>query len=329
MDRRQRLLEHIQPADQVGLEIGPLCRPVVAPDAGRIHYADHLSTEGLRQKYAQDPGVDVNAIVPIDFVWGVNGLAAAVDPLKFDYVVASHVVEHVPDLIGWLQEIGRVLRPGGLLSLAVPDHRWTFDCVRQPTSLSMVLEAHLLAWKTPALRQVLDHFLEHVSPEVAQAEPLSRGALGWDAVDQAKVDFVFHGGVLLLNQQVAALAQGAYIDAHCSVFSPHSWVALCKGLARLDLMPFKCRSFSGTQRGDGEFFVTLEKLDEALSAEQRTHQVIHSLPVVAPPLLEGEVHALQAQVAALQAQLAAQAVGPSWWRLLWARATAPWGKGRA
>ena len=31
------------------------------------------------------------------------------------------MIEHVPDLIGWLLEVAELLRPGGVLDLFVPD----------------------------------------------------------------------------------------------------------------------------------------------------------------------------------------------------------------
>lgn len=50
------------------------------------------------------------------------------DPLPFadaavDWVYAEHLVEHVPlgTVIGWLREVRRVLRPGGVLRLTTPD----------------------------------------------------------------------------------------------------------------------------------------------------------------------------------------------------------------
>ncbi len=52
-----------------------------------------------------------------------------------DLLVASHVIEHVPDLITWLREIASVLKPTGQARLAIPDRRYTFDLLRVETQL--------------------------------------------------------------------------------------------------------------------------------------------------------------------------------------------------
>jgi 2-polyprenyl-3-methyl-5-hydroxy-6-metoxy-1,4-benzoquinol methylase len=46
---------------------------------------------------------------------------------SFDVVVSNHVVEHVPDQSVHLQELVRVLRPGGVAYLATPNKLWLRD----------------------------------------------------------------------------------------------------------------------------------------------------------------------------------------------------------
>jgi predicted SAM-dependent methyltransferase len=52
-------------------------------------------------------------------------------------VIASHVIEHTPDLVTWLAEIRAILQPNGTLRLAIPTAatRWTIYAVkRAPTT---------------------------------------------------------------------------------------------------------------------------------------------------------------------------------------------------
>src|SRR5438132_14387469 len=112
MDRFDRLREQIDVANGRGLEIGPLASPVVARELGEVYYVDHLSTDDLIAKYRNDPNVDERRIVSTDFGWGSNTLGEAVgSAAPFDYVVASHVLEHVAALVRWIEAVASVLRP--------------------------------------------------------------------------------------------------------------------------------------------------------------------------------------------------------------------------
>lgn len=52
-----------------------------------------------------------------------------------DFVIASHVLEHMADPLGLLGEIYRVVRPGGTALILLPDRRLTFDSKRPATPL--------------------------------------------------------------------------------------------------------------------------------------------------------------------------------------------------
>jgi SAM-dependent methyltransferase len=49
-----------------------------------------------------------------------NGLGLPFADLSFDRIIAAEILEHVPDDLGVLQELSRVLKPGGILAVTVP-----------------------------------------------------------------------------------------------------------------------------------------------------------------------------------------------------------------
>jgi len=48
---------------------------------------------------------------------------------SFDYVVSSEVIEHTGNPYRAVQEFYRVLKPGGILALTVPNRFWKWSCV--------------------------------------------------------------------------------------------------------------------------------------------------------------------------------------------------------
>jgi len=270
MDRFDRLREHIDVAKGRGLEIGPLASPIVPRSLGDVYYVDHLSTEDLITKYTSDPNVDEHKIVSTDFIWGANTLAEAVgSSAPFDYVVASHVLEHVPDLVGWLGEVAAVLRPGGRISLALPNRRYTFDVRRRDSDISEVVEAFLLHFRRPAVRAVFDHVYRFV---VVDPGAIWAGLPGHD-------DPPLRAEVALEFATTAATTD-AYLDTHCWVFSDASFVELITTLMQMDLVSMPFVAYRPTQPGDFEFFVTLERLSDDLSAEERRARCLASVPAL-------------------------------------------------
>ncbi|HVF16193.1 MAG TPA: class I SAM-dependent methyltransferase, partial [Steroidobacteraceae bacterium] len=157
--RRDILLRHLRIESQVGLEIGALCNPLVSKSEsnGKVVYVDHATREQLRAHYRNDPNVNLDNIVETDLVWGSQKLPELVADQRFDYVIASHVIEHVPNMIGWLRDIATVLHDEGKLSLAIPDKRYTFDLKRELTTLGTLIEYHLQDRRRPSTRDVFDH----------------------------------------------------------------------------------------------------------------------------------------------------------------------------
>lgn len=263
-DRRSRILSLVDPARESGLEIGPLASPVVPRATGRILYSDHRSTEELRRQYgphAAAGAVDLAQIVEIDVVVPETTTIAAVLGTRgpVDYVVASHVIEHVPNVVGWLNEIAECLREGGHLCLAVPDKRFTFDHFRATTAARDLVEWHFAKPQAPTPGQVYDHVahVAHIDPgQVWTGRPVTRRALpGHDPAEGLRIarGVTDHGG---------------YNDVHCTVFTPASFALAIGEVIALGLVPFAFAALRPTDAGEMEFFATLRK-DQSSSPEER------------------------------------------------------------
>lgn len=247
MNRREKLLCNIDVARCSGVEIGALCRPLITRKDGQVFYVDHADTATLRQKYRTDPDVDVDALVDVDAVWGDRPLAEALEA-RVDYIVASHVVEHVPDLISWLGELASILRPGGEIRLAIPDRRFTFDYLRSETRLSDVVYAHMMRARTPLPHIVLDYVMNVVKMD---------GSAAWNGSLRPETLERHHS----LAHAIACAAQakdGVYHDVHCWVFTPTTFADLMIDLARNGLAIFECTRFFDTASMTIEFFVGLK-----------------------------------------------------------------------
>ena len=119
----------------VGLEVGPSHNPLVSKASGaRIETVDHTDQAGLVKKYANDPNVDVTKIEPVDYVSDGRPISEVIKKSKFyDYIIASHVIEHTTNPLGFFRDCYLLLKDSGVLVLAVTDRRYCFDCFRTRT----------------------------------------------------------------------------------------------------------------------------------------------------------------------------------------------------
>jgi SAM-dependent methyltransferase len=291
LTRNQKLLQDIDPAHQIGVEIGALANPIVTPDMGKIRYIDHDTTAAIKAKYANDPNVDNDKIVDVNYVWGEKSLAELTQAeAPFDYLIASHVIEHVPDLIGWLAEIRSILKPGGILSLAIPDKRQCFDYMRQNTRLSEVVEAYLRHSRRPSPSQIFDF--------VASTVVTDTGLWAWGGELPEGTQFK-HGHSLADAWGLAErhFTDETYCDVHCWVFTPVSFFGLMEDLVKLDLLKFEFVRFHTTE--GCEFFVSLRAVEQATEFAKppellATTETAGAIPAAA----QSEAHFLQEQLEA-------------------------------
>jgi SAM-dependent methyltransferase len=240
----------LDPARQAGLEFGPLASPIFTKSEGSITYVDHADAETLRATYHDDPSVDEARIVDVDVVWGEAPLAAALGGARFDFALASHVAEHVPDLITWLAEVSAVLRPGGELRLALPDNRFSFDVLRAPTRITDLVANWVLRARRPQMPNMLD-FRLHYAPAV-DGQGIYEGRFDLATLRPAHdLDIVVKFARRMLEEP------DLYLDVHCWVFHPRQFVGLMARLAEMGLLGFACAGLIDTAPPLFEFYVFL------------------------------------------------------------------------
>jgi SAM-dependent methyltransferase len=152
------------------VEIGPGHVPFPVPGRVHVRYVDRwepVENSSLFPELGESPGFPKPDIVSdLD----VDRLALLADESQ-DFVIASHVIEHLANPLAMLIDIHRVLRTGGLLILLVPDRHRTFDRDRDPTPLD-----HLVDEYRRDVREVDDeHIIEYViaTSETNPRQPVS------------------------------------------------------------------------------------------------------------------------------------------------------------
>jgi predicted SAM-dependent methyltransferase len=244
------------PVHKPGLEIAPYFNPMIDRSRYDVYYVDCIDNEEIQRKASQNPGAAGRHVPRIDAVW-IPGkrLAKCVQGRRFHYVVASHVMEHVPDPLGWLHEILECVEPGGIIALLLPDRRYTMDFYRQATTFGQVVGWSIEKPARPTPTQVMDFLSQgfhHHGEAIVEAsmppfEEADRHYSDLDALNYAK--FVWE--------------RKHYLDVHCSVWTPDSFVDVFGRLKRVGLLPcdvigpFSC--FPGSPIA--EFLALLKKTD--------------------------------------------------------------------
>ncbi len=121
-----------------GVEIGGAAHNDFFLDTVNVDYSPEPGTAAAQRRHA-------GRVLPVDFV-------ARADALPFsdgahDFVIASHVLEHVPDPIGALREWARVARRHVLLVLPAADN--PYDRGRPLTPIAELEERHARGFDSP------------------------------------------------------------------------------------------------------------------------------------------------------------------------------------
>jgi SAM-dependent methyltransferase len=239
----------------LGVEIGPSYNPILPKKEGyNVKVVDHCNTLELIEKY-KAMGVDTAAIEDVDYIF--EGSLSNI-PLqeRLDYIVASNVVEHVPDLIDFFVQCSNLLGPEGKLYLVVPDSRFCFDHFRQVSSISQVIEC--CGNTNTTVGKIADVVLntskrgEEIAWRQGADGPLNLVNSTEKALGDLK-DFLWR-------------LQTGYVDLHNWVFTPDSFRLLVNDLRLLGFTSLSEESFMDTE---GFEFIVVLSVDDARSFVDR------------------------------------------------------------
>jgi len=256
LDRRAKALHAVNRAGR-GLEVGPSFNAMARKSDGfDVEIVDHATADELREKY-RGSGVDLASIEEVDYIWRGEPLDELLAGKRYDWIIASHVIEHIVNPIGFLQQCARLLAPGGVISLVVPDKRYCFDYFRSPSMTGDFLQAFVDERRCHAPGVVFDQF--------AQSAKRVAGANGASAAP-GEISLV-HGLDEAKSMFERSRASKDYIDVHAWRFTPASFRVIMTELRLLGLLPLE-EACSFPTEGI-EFFVTLRAASSATAAVDR------------------------------------------------------------
>ncbi|MFZ0872386.1 MAG: hypothetical protein WAM90_16860 [Rhodanobacter sp.] len=248
---RQRYVARYASPSGPGLEIGPSHSPLAPKARGFcVDILDHADAAALRAKY-QGTEVDVGNIEDVDYVWKGEPLSETIGRKScYEWIIASHVIEHTPDLVGFLIECQTLLRESGRLILVVPDKRYCFDRFQSLTSTGDALDAHRQQLTKPSPGRVFDHF--------ANAVKKGRGGvIAWHRHAPGKLRMVHTVEGARAAWQDAQQGDH-YVDVHNWHFTPESFRLVVEDLRELGLIELGFAD--GPAGSGGEFCVCLQRV---------------------------------------------------------------------
>ena len=248
MNRREKVLVRVK-QDGRGLEIGASFAPFAPKKDGyQTHVIDHLAKEDLIEKYRVHD-MPVENVEAVDFVWNGESYAELTGHRNYyDWIIASHLIEHTPDLIGFIRSCQEVLTDDGVLSLVIPDARFCFDWLRPLSGISGIIDAHLNKSKTHSVGTIAEFSLNAVKKD---------SALAWDERSARKGRHNFVHSSEESRKLMAEASSGEYVDSHRWCFTPTSFRLLIHDLNSLGLIELKEVEFFPTE--GCEFFITLAR----------------------------------------------------------------------
>jgi 2-polyprenyl-3-methyl-5-hydroxy-6-metoxy-1,4-benzoquinol methylase len=240
---------HLIDKSGLGLEIGPSYNPIAPKrDGWNVEIVDHLDAESLRKKYAVW-GVNVSAIEEVDYVVGSSDMFSAIgEESRYDFIIASHVIEHMPDVVKFLVDCEKLLKTDGILSLIIPDKRFCFDILKPLTTTGQIIQAHIEERSRHTPGTIFDAHALHIK---------NGESIVWSG-DRNPTELKFMHSIAEAKKIMDDYIElGQFKDVHAWQFVPASFEMIISDLIEIGLLKLnKAASFNTEGH---EFFVSLRK----------------------------------------------------------------------
>jgi SAM-dependent methyltransferase len=194
----------------------------------KVIYVDRLSIEEQRRHY---PELDNLPLVVPDII-DDGTMLREIEDGSLDFIIANHLLEHLDNPLLALENWCKKLKPGGVVYMAVPDKRHTFDKERPATPLSHLVEDYKASEEMRAQRNAA-HYVE--TAEIIE------GRVGKDA-----------------GERVERLIARRY-SIHFHAWTFESFVELLSFVTNEMRLPYKIIDYSTPLPGGDEFIFILGK----------------------------------------------------------------------
>ena len=244
MTIKEQILEFVDKSKE-GVEIGPSFNPIAAKRNGyKTTIIDCASSKELKRKYHS--GQDVTKIEEVDLVWEGETYQQLTNKENYYYwIIASHIIEHVPSIIYLLNNCDSILREDGYLILIIPDKRYMFDHFRPITNLAQIIDS--LSENRHSSGKILEHYMNIVKLD---------GNIIWQTKKDGTYTFI-HTIRQGIDEMNMAFMDGKYHDIHAWQFVPSSFRLIIYDLLLLKWIELREVKFYPSQ--DGEFAMVLSR----------------------------------------------------------------------
>jgi SAM-dependent methyltransferase len=176
-----------------GVEVGAGSRPFPIPDNAQCYYGDIRDKSAL-EAYFSTEEVTCNGFIDAQTMNGIKSCS-------LDFVISAHVIEHLFDPIGSIQQTMRCLKVGGIFLLVVPEMTATWDRRRSATTLAHLLHDWVDAGEGTKFQAYEEH-LRFVHPELT----------GESLTDHEIAEQAAHGASLGLDIHVHAWGRQDFLE---------------------------------------------------------------------------------------------------------------------